>query len=744
MDLTKLNREQRQAVECLEGPLLVLAGAGSGKTRVLTYRIANLIEHGVRPWNILALTFTNKAAREMRERTEALVGMSAEDMWVTTFHSACARILRRDIDRIGVERTFTIYDDSDQMTVVGNIIKEMRLNDKDFPKRYLKERISDAKNKSLNPEEYLAADHFRGDILVKAYRLYQKKLRASNALDFDDLLLMTLQLFRECPDVLEKYREKFRYVLVDEYQDTNPAQYELLRMLTTKERNLCVVGDDDQSIYGWRGADIRNILEFEKDYPGAEVIRLEQNYRSTNIILSAANNVIENNSSRKKKRLWTEKQGGERIELYTAPNERYEADFVCRKILEATRNGRSNNDFAILYRKNAQSRVLEGVLTSFGIPYRIYGGQRFYERKEIKDLMAYLRLLANPADDVALRRIINVPRRGIGEGAMAELEQSAESQGIPLMLAALSPEELSVRVRPKIAAFGDCITELMMLKENMPLAKFVPEMIRRLEYDQYLREDKRSDFETRMENIQELIGNIAEIEKDLSEEDDPLQAFLENVALVADIDALDENAETVSLMTLHSAKGLEFPVVFIVGMEDNIFPSGRSRTDENAMEEERRLCYVGITRAQERLYLVNAHQRMLNGEFATNRPSRFLQEIPPELTMRDQPAPQEFQQKERPVRKSAEELLASRTMHRGFGSNGMSPVAPAAPVQSGPSKKNTANFKKFQKVRHAAFGEGTIMDVSGSGAAQLVTIDFSSCGIKKFAAAYAPITVIGE
>lgn len=744
MDLTQLNKEQRQAVECLEGPLLVLAGAGSGKTRVLTYRIANLIEHGVRPWNILALTFTNKAAREMRERTEALVGMSAEDMWVTTFHSACARILRRDVERIGIERTFTIYDDADQMTVVGNIIKEMRLNDKDFPKRYLKERISDAKNKSLDPEEYLSGDAWRGDTLVKAYRLYQKKLRASSALDFDDLLIVTLQLLRECPDVLEKYRDKFRYVLVDEYQDTNPAQYELLRMLTAKERNLCVVGDDDQSIYGWRGADIRNILEFEKDYPGAEVIRLEQNYRSTNIILSAANSVIENNSARKKKRLWTEQQGGERIELHTAPNERYEADFVCRKILEGTRNGRKNGDFAILYRKNAQSRVLEGVLTSFGIPYRIYGGQRFYERKEIKDLMAYLRLLANPADDVALRRIINVPRRGIGEGAMAELEQSAESQGIPLMMAALAPENLSVRVRPKIAAFGECITELMMLKENMPLARFLPEMVRRLEYDQYLREDKRSDFETRMENIQELAGNIAEIERDLAPDDDPLQAFLENVALVADIDALDEDADTVSLMTLHSAKGLEFPVVFIVGMEDNIFPSGRSRTDENAMEEERRLCYVGITRARERLYLLNAHQRMLNGEFATNRPSRFLQEIPPELTMREQPAPQEFQQKERPVRRSAEEQLAQRTMHRGFGSSGMSPVVPAAPLQHGPSKQANANFKKYQRVRHAAFGEGTVMDVSGSGAAQLVTIDFSSCGVKKFAAAYAPITVIGE
>ena len=429
MDLSGLNEQQRLAVEQLEGPLLILAGAGSGKTRALTYRIANLVEHGVSPWNILALTFTNKAAREMRERTEALLSFDASDMWVTTFHSACARILRMDMDKLGRERNFVIYDDDDQMSLIGNIIKRLGLNEKEIPKREIKEQISDAKNKSLDPAQYLADDLGANDALLRIFREYQKELSACNALDFDDLLCKTLELLEKSSETLGKYRSKFQYVLVDEYQDTNLMQYRIVETLCREHRNLCVVGDDDQSIYGWRGADIRNILEFEKDFPGAKVIRLEQNYRSTAHILDAANAVIENNVGRKRKKLWTENGTGDKIETFSAGNEREEAGFVCRKILEGIRKGKSYSDYAVLYRMNAQSRVLETTMMNYGIPNKVYGGQRFYERKEIKDILAYLRILYNPADDVALRRIINVPRRGIGDTTVSELVRAAEKNG---------------------------------------------------------------------------------------------------------------------------------------------------------------------------------------------------------------------------------------------------------------------------------------------------------------------------
>jgi len=734
MDLSVLNKEQRQAVECLEGPLLVLAGAGSGKTRVLTYRIANLMEHGVKPWNILALTFTNKAAKEMQERTGMLVDADPRDMWITTFHSCCVRILRSDIQRLGRERNFVIYDTDDQMSLIGNVLKSYGISDKELSKRELKDWFSEAKNRSLEPEKYIAENPGLDQAVYKLFKGYQRGLLEANALDFDDLLCMTLRLFETYPDVLEKYRNRFQYVLVDEYQDTNLPQYKLIQLLCREHRNICVVGDDDQSIYGWRGADIRNILDFEKDFEGARVIRLEQNYRSTSIILDAANAVINNNTGRKSKRLWTEKSGGEPIELYTAANERDESAFLCKKILEGVQAGRNYRDFAVLYRMNAQSRVLESTLINYGIPNKVLGGQRFYERREIKDIMAYLRLIYNPADNMALRRIINVPRRTIGEATIGELADVAEQRGTYMLAVAMDGEGLSDRAFLRLRKFSNTMATLIALCETMPLSEFTEQMIGALEYEEYLRtEDKKGDLENRMDNLRELIGNIREVERDVPEGESALPAFLENVALVSDVDGLDNNADAVNLMTLHSAKGLEFPVVFLCGMEENIFPTGRARNAMTpfAMEEERRLCYVGMTRAKEKLYLLHAKQRMLFGDYAYNKPSRFLDEVPssllqqerPPFPPREQPKPSRYPQQPQPQRP---------IYTPGFG------VRPAP--MAAPAKPEPKTFALHQRVKHAKFGEGTILEMTGSGNAMTVTIDFDAAGVKKFAAAYAPIT----
>lgn len=731
MDLSVLNKEQRQAVECLEGPLLVLAGAGSGKTRVLTYRIANLIEQGVKPWNILALTFTNKAAGEMRERTEALVGGDPRDLWVSTFHSCCVRILRADIDKLGRERNFVIYDADDQLSLIGGILKRLEISDKDIPKRELQAHFSDAKNKSLEPEQYLKDNPYLDEAVPRVFRAYQKALREANALDFDDLLCLTLNLFEKDPETLQKYRRRFQYVLVDEYQDTNLLQYKLIEMLCREHRNICVVGDDDQSIYGWRGADIRNILEFEKDFEGAKVIRLEQNYRSTSVILDAANAVIDNNRGRKKKRLWTDKAGGEQIELHMTPTERDEAAFVCKKILEGVRAGRSYGDFAVLYRMNAQSRVLESTLINYGIPNKVYGGQRFYERREVKDIMAYLRLIYNPADDVALRRIINVPRRAIGEATVGELSAAAESRGTYMLSVALDGEGLQARTAQKLRPFADTMGEFIALSELMPLSDFTAQMIAALEYEQFLKaEDKKGEIENRMDNLCELIGNIKEIERDVPEGESALAAFLENVALVSDTDSLESGGGAVTLMTLHSAKGLEFPVVFLCGMEENIFPTSRARNDlsSSAIEEERRLCYVGMTRAEEKLYLLHARQRMLFGDYAFNRPSRFLEEVPANLLRQEEEAKPEQSRQQH-----AKHVAPARPAYDpGFG------VKAAARADLPPREEKS--FQPHQRVKHAKFGEGTVLEISGSGSAMTVTIDFQQAGVKKFAAAYAPIT----
>lgn len=628
-----------------------------------------------------------------------------------------------------------IYDDDDQTSLIAAIMKRLGVNDKDITKRQIKEHISKAKNKSTEPEKFLMDNPYLDESVLKVFREYQRSLKEYNALDFDDLLGKTLELFQSCPEVLQKYRSKFRYILVDEYQDTNVMQYHIVELLAREHGNICVVGDDDQSIYGWRGADIRNILDFEKDFPGAKVIRLEQNYRSTSNILDAANAVIENNQGRKSKKLWTDNGRGDRIETFTADSERDEAHFVCRKIMEGVRNGMNYGDFAVLYRMNAQSRIPETTMVNYGIPNKVYGGQRFYERKEIKDIMAYLRLIYNPFDDIALKRIINVPKRSIGDASIAELARVAEQEGKSMLVAALTSENIDPRAMKKIKPFADTMGEFIALSRTMPLSEFTWGMISALEYENYLKaEDKKGEVESRMDNLRELIGNIKEIEKDLSEGEDALRAFLENVSLVSDIDSMNDGNGAVALMTLHSAKGLEFPVVFMIGMEENIFPTSRARNDmsNHAMEEERRLCYVGMTRAKQKLYLINARQRNIFGNESYNRKSRFIEEIPAELIVSDNPV------KQPDAREQAEHTRGQRkNFHRyamdthalGDGTRDVRPAA--APVSK--------TFEKYQKVQHDKFGVGTVMEISGSGSSMLVSIDFGAAGVKRFAAAYAPI-----
>ena len=596
LNLNLLNKEQREAVETVDGPLLVLAGAGSGKTRVLTYRIANLIEnHGVAPWSILALTFTNKAAKEMKERTDKLIGIEESDMWVTTFHSFCVRVLRIDIDRLGYDSRFVIYDEQDQNGIIKDIVSPQIFDEKRMSKGLVRSMISQAKNSGESPERFLL-DSGTGmdDKLVEIYRAYQKKLKSSNALDFDDLLIKTVELFETCPDVLEKYRKKFKFVLVDEYQDTNAPQYRIIKLICGEHRNICVVGDDDQSIYGWRGADIRNILDFEKDFPGAKVIRLEQNYRSTKAILDCANSVITHNMGRKFKKLWTAKVGGSPVEFLNVQNERDEAYNIAKTIIDLRRReDRKFNDFAILYRTHAQSRVLESVLVSgFGIPISVIGGTRFYARREIKDLLSYLRLIANPSDDGALKRIINVPKRGIGEATVSAIESLSESTDQSMLITILTPGILPEKISKKVSRFADLMRDLFAKRYELSLEMLTEYIIDAIGYAQYIVEQGDDNLETRQENIEELLGAMREHEEQITPGSDALQSFLELTALNSDADNIDESDGTVKLMTLHSAKGLEFPVVFMPGMEDDIFPSRRSKENETGIEEERRLCYV--------------------------------------------------------------------------------------------------------------------------------------------------------
>ena len=633
MDLSMLNPQQRLAAETLEGPVLILAGAGSGKTRALTCRVANLMAHGVAAYHILALTFTNKAAKEMKERIAALVGDQANDAWISTFHSTCAKILRRDIEKLGgYTRSFVIYDDDDQGAVLKEILKRQNIDDKLLPIRELKAKISDAKNKLMSPDEWF--DHsdrdFRCQQIHTVFVEYEARLKTLNALDFDDLLVKTLELLVDHPPVLDVYRKRFQYVMVDEYQDTNYAQYMLVKLLTDQSRNLCVVGDDDQSIYGWRGADIRNILDFEKDYPDATVIKLEQNYRSTANILDAANQVIAHNSGRKEKKLWTELGEGTPITLFNAGDEREEAAWICQQIRELKSRGEELGRFAVLYRTNAQSRVIEESFVQAGIRYRMYGGLKFYDRKEVKDILAYLRVLVNPADDISVRRIINVPKRAIGDTTVNELARHAAQEEMPLLTACMDmPESLNARARKSVEKFSELMMSLTMMQETMKLTELVQYVIDTVGLEsQYTKEDN-DENRSRVENIREFVGAVKEFEE---KADNPtLTDYLENVSLVSDLDEMGDDGGAVTMMTLHSAKGLEFPNVFMVGMEENLFPSARSRDDEARMEEERRLCYVGITRARERLFLSHASRRMLYNQIQFNDRSRFIDDIPARL-----------------------------------------------------------------------------------------------------------------
>lgn len=636
--LDNLNKEQREAVLQTEGPVLILAGAGSGKTRVLTYRIAYLIEEkSVYPSNILAITFTNKAAREMKERVQSLIG-SIDNMWISTFHAACVRILRKNIEKLkDYKKNFVIYDTKDQEALIKECLKELHLNEKNFPLRTVSSVISGAKDKLITPEKYYDRNmhDIRGRKFADIYVLYQKKLKKNNALDFDDILFKTVELFQFNPDILEYYQNKFKYIMVDEYQDTNFSQYSLISLLAKQHKNLCVVGDDDQSVYSWRGADIGNILNFEKDFPDAKVIKLEQNYRSTQTILDAANSVISNNFGRKNKRLWTDNGEGRPIVTYKAMDERDEADFIIGEVDRLSfQEQRSLNNFAILYRTNAQSRVLEEMCMARGIPYKIVGGHRFYDRMEVKDVIAYLRVIQDPEGDLSIKRIINVPKRGIGKATLDNLENYARQNGISIYEALLfvdSIEGIGKKAKNSIKEFVRLIAELMDLAEKESASEVINQVIIRSGYLEELEKGDDEDQE-RGKNIKELISAALEYEE--KNEDNSLTGFLENMALMSDIDGLDEEREGITMMTLHSAKGLEFPVVFICGLEEGLFPTQRAFFEEHQLEEERRLMYVGVTRAKEKLYLTSAFERTLYGNTSYTMESRFLREIPKELMMK--------------------------------------------------------------------------------------------------------------
>ena len=759
INLLTLNPQQRIAVENTEGPLLVLAGAGSGKTRVLTYRVAHLMEKGVPAWKILAITFTNKAAKEMAERVQALTGEAGSEAWISTFHACCARILRRDIEKLGYKRQFAIYDEDDRMSVIKAVLKELNLGDKEYPPKAVKAAISDAKNRMLSPDEWLrdAGDDFRNRKYYEAYRLYERTLKGNNALDFDDLLVKTLELLAEQPPVLEYYQNRFDYILVDEYQDTNRAQYELVRLLTGKKRNLCVVGDDDQSIYGWRGADIRNILDFEKDFPDAKVVKLEQNYRSTGNILDAANQVIAHNQGRKEKALWTQAGEGEKIALYHALDERDEAAFIAAMTRKLIAHGARAGDVAVLYRTNAQSRVLEEAFVRGGIPYHVYGGQKFYERREVKDLIAYMRALVNPDDDVSLRRIINEPKRGIGETTVEALQSYASSVEMSLMSAVLDVENAPLAARPKklIGEFAELMIDLTEALYEKTASEFLEFMIDKTGYVRALEAVKSDENAARIENIRELQGAVTEFER-LNPEGG-LADFLENVALVADTDSLNEGGGSVTLMTLHSAKGLEFDNVFLPGMEENIFPLARASYDDELMEEERRLAYVGITRAKKRLFLSHARSRALYNSRSANELSRFVSEIPARL-LTDGTQRGDARRVPPPSASHGFDRSGGSGYYSGRGT-GTKPAAPSKPglgipgVQKGfggfvgsqaRSAKPIALFRVGDRVIHRSFGRGRVVEVMGAGEEQRVRVAFDGSVEKVFSASIAPIVKVSE
>lgn len=726
-----LNDRQCEAVKHTEGPLLITAGAGSGKTKVLTCRIAHLLELGVAPYRILAITFTNKAAKEMKERVTNLVGAQADSIWLSTFHSFCAKLLRFEVDGFhGYTRNFTIYDSSDQLVLVKDCLKKLNLDDKQFTPRSVLGTISSAKNVLMDAKAFAAkASDFYEQKVADVYALYQEKLRENNAVDFDDLLFLAVRLLQENKEVREKYQSRFQYILVDEYQDTNHAQYALTKILAARWRNICVVGDADQSIYAWRGADIRNIIDFTRDYPDAASIKLEQNYRSTKTILHAANAVIDNNESRPKKTLWTENPTGNKIIHYQAQTEHDEADYIAGVIYNRHEiSHEPYGDMAILFRTNAQSRVLEEKLMRYAIPYTMVGGTKFYDRKEIKDVLAYLRLLYNPEDSLSLTRIINVPKRNIGATTMEHVAAYAEAQGISLFEALSSTDEIPVTKRAKASLenFAAMIFDLLNDIEGKDVLSLIETVIKQTGYGDML--DKEAEHDPQGESRKENVGEFLSVAKDYmdSNPEGNLQDFLENVALVSDVDDFESSDSKVTLMTLHAAKGLEFPVVFLTGLDEGLFPHSRTLMDPAQVEEERRLAYVGITRAERQLYVTNAVTRTMYGRISAYMPSRFLAEIPPQF-MEDY------------HRKSA--MPQSRTTAVP-GKQRVSILT--KPVASSLPKKHavTDTFAKGDKVRHKIWGIGTVLDVIGEGPNMQMKIQFPTKGVRQVVVKYAPLEKI--
>ncbi|ENJ9654601.1 DNA helicase PcrA [Clostridium botulinum] len=740
MDLkNKLNKEQYEAATTIDGPLLILAGAGSGKTRVLTHRIAYMIENlNIYPSKILAITFTNKAAGEMKERIKALVGDVVEGMWVSTFHSSCVRILRREIDKLGYDKNFTIYDTYDQKTLVKQCMEELNINDKEITDREIINTISNQKDNLISPKEFkkFSNGNYRKDKIADAYILYQKKLKTNNALDFDDLIYKTVELFKANKEALEFYQRKFKYIMVDEYQDTNKSQYELVKLLASVHRNICVVGDDDQCIYEWRGADISNILNFEKDYKEAKVIKLEQNYRSKGNILNAANEVIKNNSQRKNKVLRTENENGNKIKVFRAYSDIDEAKFVASEMKKIIKDSdKSFNDFAVLYRTNAQSRIFEDVFMKRDIPYRLIGGLKFYDRKEIKDLMAYLKLINNPLDDISLRRIINVPKRSIGDATVKKVQEFANEMDECMYSVLLDADQiltLSQRSITSIKKFVSIMNSFIRKKDEISVSALIKEILEETGYLKELKSSKNPDDVSRVENLKELVSAAADFEKE--SEDKSLGMFLEKVALVTDIDNYDENSDSVAMMTVHSAKGLEFPVVFMVGMENGIFPGTQSLSDPKEMEESRRLCYVAITRAKEQLYITSAEIRKVFGRTVAYALSDFVSEISKDL---------------KDNVNITGEVATDKVLPKNFGIGIRSQKTNSINSYKSPNlnnePKNNVDSNKINvgsKVKHKDFGVGTIVSMSKVSDDIKLTIAFDRRGVKILMLSMAPIEAV--
>ncbi|AUX12466.1 DNA helicase PcrA [Latilactobacillus sakei] len=739
--LKGMNPEQAEAVLTTEGPLLIMAGAGSGKTRVLTHRVAYLIEEKhVLPWRILAITFTNKAAREMRERVGNLLGEGAQDVWVSTFHALCVRILRREIEQIGYNRAFTIADPSEQLTLMRHVCRDLDIDTKKYEPKAILGTISKAKNALQTPADYqgLANGPFE-KMAAKCYTEYQKRLHQNQALDFDDLIMQTIRLFRENKETLAHYQEKFQYIHVDEYQDTNEAQYTLVNMLAEKYQNLCVVGDADQSIYGWRGADISNIMNFEHDYPDAKSVMLEQNYRSTKTILEAANGVINRNTFRKPKELWTQNEEGQPITYYRGQSERDESLFVITKIQEEMqKNHRKYGDFAVLYRTNAQSRTIEEAFVKANMPYKMVGGHKFYDRKEIKDILAYLRLVVNAADSMSFERIVNSPKRGIGPGTLEKLGQFADDHQWSLLEAAQNAElsTIPARSRNTLIDFGNVIGDLAKMREFLNVTDLTEQLLDKTGYKKALEVENTLEAQTRLENIEELLSVTKQFDEhyELEEEDSDLFVdFLAELSLVSDLDSVEEEASEVTMMTLHAAKGLEFPVVFLMGMEEGIFPLSRALLEEDELEEERRLAYVGITRAESKLYLTNAYSRMLYGRQQSNQASRFVGEIDDQLLDYANGNAGSIPERKLPFGKSNSYARATATTYNGPKTTTSHKIADT----TGGDK--SGSWQAGQKVQHKKWGIGTVVKVNGTGGDQELDIAFKEQGVKRLLASFAPI-----